>query len=123
MTLLSIISWGFECLGFYFIINNFNTGISLIWSFFSYSFSTIVGAVSMLPGGIGVTEGSLTLMLINQGLSNNDALASTFIVRVVTLWFAVLVGVVSVIIYQKRFGSITTELNNDNEIFDNQNNK
>jgi uncharacterized membrane protein YbhN (UPF0104 family) len=62
-------------------------------------------------------------MLINQGLSNNDALASTFIVRVVTLWFAVLVGVVSVIIYQKRFGSITTELNNDNEIFDNQNNK
>ena len=63
----------------------------------------------MLPGGIGVTEGSLTLMLINQGLSNNDAIAATFIVRVVTLWFAVLVGIISVFVYQKRFGDITIE--------------
>ena len=109
MTLLSVLSWGFECLGFYFILTNFSDGIKLIWSFFSYSFSTIVGAVSMLPGGIGVTEGSLTLMLINQGLSNNDAIAATFIVRVVTLWFAVLVGIISVFVYQKRFGDITIE--------------
>lgn len=114
MTLLSIISWGFECLGFYFIINNFSQNINLVWSFFTYSFSTIVGAVSMLPGGIGVTEGSLTLMLINKGLSNNDALASTFIIRVVTLWFAVLVGIISVVIYQKRYGRIAYESNIDN---------
>lgn len=113
MTFLSIISWGFECFGYYLVLTNFDVTIDILWAFFSYSFSTIVGAVSMLPGGLGVTEGSLTLMLVQKGFSNNDAIASTFIVRAVTLWFAVLVGAISVLFYQKRFGKITLDLNND----------
>lgn len=113
MTLLSIISWGFECLGYYFILTNFNFEINFFWAFFSYSFSTIVGAVSMLPGGLGVTEGSLTFMLIQKGFSNNDAFASTFIVRAVTLWFAVLIGAISLLFYQKRFGNILIDLDKE----------
>jgi uncharacterized protein (TIRG00374 family) len=66
----------------------------------------------MLPGGLGVTEGSLTLMLVQKGLSENDAFAATFIVRAVTLWFAVLVGAISVLFYQKRFGKVIDESNN-----------
>ena len=110
MTLFSIISWGFECLGYYFILAHFKFDIGLNWAFFSYSFSTIVGAVSMLPGGLGVTEGSLTLMIMKQGLSASDAFASTFIVRAVTLWFAVLIGAISLLFYQKRFGNISADL-------------
>jgi len=71
-----------------------------------------VGALSMLPGGLGVTEGSLTLMLVQKGLSEPNAFAATFIVRAVTLWFAVLVGAISVLFYQKRFGNIIIESNN-----------
>lgn len=115
MSLLSIISWGFECLGYYFILTNFELQIDFFWAFFSYSFSTIVGAASMLPGGLGVTEGSLTLMLVKKGFSTNDAFASTFIVRAVTLWFAVLIGAISVLFYQKRFGNIIVDLNNELE--------
>ncbi len=111
MTLLSIISWGFECFGYYLILTNFELKIDILWAFFSYSFATIVGALSMLPGGLGVTEGSLTLMLVQKGLSENDAFAATFIVRAVTLWFAVLVGAISVLFYQKRFGKIIIESN------------
>ena len=115
MTILSIVSWGFECFGYYLILTNFDFKIDVLWAFFSYSFATIVGALSMLPGGLGVTEGSLTLMLVQKGLSENDAFAATFIVRAVTLWFAVLVGALSVLIYQKRFGKIIIESNNDKE--------
>ena len=71
--------------------------------------SIIIGAISMLPGGLGVTEGSLTFMLVQKGVSNQYAVASTFIIRAVTLWFAVLIGVISVSIYQKRFGKIIIE--------------
>lgn len=110
MILVSTISWGFECIGYYIILKNFELNVSVVWSFFSYSFSTIVGAVSMLPGGLGVTEGSLTLMGFQKGLAENDAVATTFIIRVVTLWFAVLVGAISLLIYQKRFGKL--EMNN-----------
>jgi len=112
MTLLSIVSWGFECFGYYLILTNFEIEIGLFWAFFSYSFATIVGALSMLPGGLGVTEGSLTLMLVQKGLSEHSAFAATFIVRAVTLWFAVLVGAISVLFYQKRFGKIIVEAGN-----------
>jgi len=108
MTGLSLLSWFFECLGYYLILLNFGTGLSLLWSAFSYAFATIVGAISMLPGGLGVTEGSLTFFLIQKKFTNEIAVASTFIIRIVTLWFAVFVGVISVTIYQRRFGKINT---------------
>jgi uncharacterized protein (TIRG00374 family) len=109
MTLLSLASWGFECLGYYFILVNFNADFGLLWASFSYSFSTIVGAISMLPGGLGLTEGSLTFLLVQKGISDEIAVATTFIIRVVTLWFAVIVGIVSLSFYQKRFGSLKSE--------------
>ena len=111
MTLVSLASWFFECLGYYLILVNFpvKINVTLLWSAFSYCFATIVGAVSMLPGGLGVTEGSLTFMLIQKGATVQYAVASTFIIRVVTLWFAVLVGVISVSAYQRRFGKISFE--------------
>ena len=111
MTAVSLFSWFFECLGYYLILRNFpiNIHISLLWSAFSYCFAIIIGAISMLPGGLGVTEGSLTFMLVQKGVSNQYAVASTFIIRAVTLWFAVLIGVISVSIYQKRFGKIIIE--------------
>ncbi|MFC2103501.1 YbhN family protein [Bacteroidota bacterium] len=106
MTIVSLISWGFECLGYYLILLNFKIDFGFFWASFSYAFATIIGAVSMLPGGLGVTEGSLTFLLIDKGVANNVAVTTTFIVRVVTLWFAVLVGIFSVTVYQKRFGII-----------------
>lgn len=112
MTFLSIISWGFECLGYYIILANYNIEVNLLWASFAYAFATIVGAVSMLPGGLGVTEGSLSYMVVSQGYSKDIAFASTFIVRAVTLWFAVIIGVISIIIYQNKFGEIEFEENN-----------
>ena len=109
MTIVSLISWGFECLGYHLILVNFGINFGFFWASFSYAFATIIGAVSMLPGGLGVTEGSLTYLLVKKGVANNIAVTTTFIVRVVTLWFAVLVGIVSVSFYQKRFGKITID--------------
>jgi len=109
MTILSLISWGFECLGYYFILVNFDVDFGLLWASFSYSFSTIIGAISMLPGGLGLTEGSLTYLLMEKGITADISVATTFIVRAVTLWFAVLVGIVSLSFYQRRFGKIKIE--------------
>ncbi|NWF91012.1 MAG: flippase-like domain-containing protein, partial [Ignavibacteriaceae bacterium] len=109
MTILSFISWSFECLGYHLILINFSMSLSYLWASFSYAFATIVGAISMLPGGLGLTEGSLTYMLIKKSYSKEIAVASTFIIRIVTLWFAVFVGIISVSLYQKRFGKLTDE--------------
>ena len=109
MTVLGIISWSLECFAYYLILINFHLQVSFLWAAFSYGFAIIVGALSMLPGGLGITEGSLTFMLIRKNISKDIAVASTFIIRAVTLWFAVLVGIISVTIYQNRYGKITVE--------------
>lgn len=110
---ISIISWAFECLGYYLVITNFSDEISLLWSAFSYSFSTIVGAISMLPGGLGITEGSFLIMLKNSGLELSDSTAITFITRASTLWFAVIIGMIAFIIFNHKFGEIEIKDIND----------
>jgi uncharacterized protein (TIRG00374 family) len=90
MFLLSFVSWFFECFGFYLILENFDNSISLFWSSFAYAFSTILGSITMLPGGLGVTDGSLAFLLVQKGFSADISVTATFIIRVVTLWFAVL---------------------------------
>lgn len=56
MFFVSVVSWLFECFGFYLILINFGLDVNVLWPVFAYALSTIVGAVSMLPGGLGVTE-------------------------------------------------------------------
>ncbi len=102
MFFLSLISWLVECFGFYIILSNFDKEISIFLSIFIYSFSMIVGAISMLPAGLGITEGSLTLMIIEQGFTKDNAVAVTLLIRLITLWFSILVGVISLMLYRKK---------------------
>ena len=60
-TAISIAAWGCECVGFYLVIDALpNTSPDLGEATFIYSFATIFGAITLLPGGLGyTTEGSL----------------------------------------------------------------
>ncbi len=108
MILVSLVAWLFECLGFYFVLRNYNMHVIFILPIFVYSFSTIIGSITMLPGGLGATEGSLAYLLNINGFSSNEAVASTFIIRTVTLWFALILGVIHLFYFQREFGELTT---------------
>lgn len=99
---LSVVAWTFECLGYWIILRVFDAPPTMLKAAFIYAFSTIVGAVTMLPGGLGGTEGSLTGLVQLAGASKDVAVASTFIIRVATLWFAVVLGIVVTFAFQKR---------------------
>ncbi len=101
-TALSVASWAFECLGFWIILDIFSMPIHMLKSTFIYAFSTIFGAVTMLPGGLGATETSLTALTELAGVSRDVAVASTFIIRAATLWYAVIIGVVVTFFFQKH---------------------
>jgi uncharacterized membrane protein YbhN (UPF0104 family) len=109
MTLLSVVSWSFECVAYFLALRGFGFEADFFWTTFSYSFAIVLGAVSMLPGGLGVTEGSLTFLAVRNGCDPNVAVAATFLIRAATLWFSVVVGVVAVALYQRRFGKIIIE--------------
>ena len=101
MTLLTAIAWGIECLGFYIILFNFNVQVSYYNVLYIYSLSILVGSVSMSPAGMGFTEGSLTYLLIKNNVEKDIAVAATILVRIVTLWFSVLFGLISLFFYKK----------------------
>lgn len=101
-SLLSVIAWFFECFGFYLILSEFGAPPTLLKSVFIYAFSTVIGAVSMLPGGLGSTEGSLTGLTMLAGATKEIAIASTFIIRLATLWFAVVIGIFVTFAMQHR---------------------
>lgn len=103
MTLVSLIAWGFECLSYYIILSNFTVGITVFWSAYAYALATIVGAVSFLPGGLGLTEGTLYFLLLGNGGSKEIAATTTFLIRIATLWFAVLVGTIHLSVYQRKY--------------------
>lgn len=107
---LSLLAWFCECLGFYLVLTGLGAPITLFMATFIYAFATIAGAITMLPGGIGVTEGSMTGLLILFGVVRHQAVASTLIIRVATLWFAVLVGALVLIYNQKRFAAAEQEM-------------
>ncbi|MCH7609802.1 MAG: flippase-like domain-containing protein [Chloroflexi bacterium] len=60
---------------------------------FVLSFSTIVGAISALPGGLVAADGSIAGMLaLLLGLSATTAASATLLIRFATLWFGVGLG-------------------------------
>lgn len=59
-----------------------------------YSFSIILGNISFVPGGLGVTEGSLTGLLSLQGIEFSTAVGLALMIRLFTLWYAIIVGFV-----------------------------
>jgi len=92
-TVLSLIAWGCESIGFYLVINAF-PGVEIAYTdtLFIYAFAILVGAVTMLPGGLGVTEGTITGLLVLLDVPVAVAVAATLITRLATLWFAVFIG-------------------------------
>jgi uncharacterized protein (TIRG00374 family) len=100
---LSIFSWFFECLALFFVLKGFRLDINFLLPIFAFSFSTIAGAVSMVPGGLGVAESSMAGILIFSGITKTIAIASTLIIRFCTLWFGVLVGLLTLSIYGFKF--------------------
>ncbi|HAA76437.1 TPA: hypothetical protein DCE37_15085 [Candidatus Latescibacteria bacterium] len=94
---IGVAAWLAECLGLYYILLGFGATVDVASAAFIYAFATIFGALTLLPGGIGTTEGSMTGLLTLEGLPLADAVAATFVIRVCTLWFAVAIGAVVLI--------------------------
>jgi uncharacterized protein (TIRG00374 family) len=74
----------------------------LILAIFILAFSTVAGGASGVPGGLGVTEGSLTGMLILlANLPADLAATATLLIRFCTMWLGVTSGLVVVLVWRK----------------------
>jgi uncharacterized protein (TIRG00374 family) len=112
-TLISIVSWGFECVAFYFVLVGLEvegTALLLLQATFIFAASTLSGLVSFLPGGLGVSEvTSVGLLVALVGMSVSAATTATIVIRFATLWFGVLCGVIALAWFGRRYRETTDE--------------
>ena len=99
---ISVAAWFVEGLVLHFSLVACGSELNIIQSTFVYSLSSLVGALSMLPGGLIVTEGSMSGMLCLFGVKLNRGALVTLIVRLCTLWFAVFAGMAFLFFLQRR---------------------
>jgi len=92
-TVLSLVAWAAEAWAFYLVLGWMNLAVSFPSATFVYAVSMLGGALSFMPGGLGGAEAIMVGLLLWQGIGAADAVAATIIIRVATLWFAVLLGV------------------------------
>ena len=108
--ILGIGAWFSEGLAFWVILEGLDAQVPLLRALPIYAAATLVGAVSALPGGLVGTEGSMLALLQQSGISRGVATAGTLLVRLVTLWFAVALGLAALFCLSRlRPGSIQAE--------------
>lgn len=109
-TMISVISWGFECLAFFWVlmgVGSIPSWLLLLQATFIFAASTLFGLVSFLPGGLGASEvSSVGLLLALVGLSASAATTATIVIRFCTLWFGVLLGVIALAWLSRYTGTL-----------------
>ena len=100
---IGVVSWLGEGLAYFLVVRGMGAESSLpaaLIAVFIFSISSIIGAVVATPGGLGGTEGSL-VALSEQflGLARTPASAAALLIRFATLWFGVLLGVLSLLLW------------------------
>jgi uncharacterized protein (TIRG00374 family) len=104
-TAISFVSWGFECLGVYLCAVGLGADLGFLTVVFVFAVSSLLGVLSMLPGGIGAVEAGLALQFVAVGgLSSGLAGALTLVIRLATLWFATLIGIAGLLIVRRLLG-------------------
>ncbi len=91
------VAWFAEGLALWVILKGIGSEIDLARALSIYAAATLVGAVTALPGGLVGTEGSMLALLQQSGVTRVGASAGTVLVRLVTLWFAVAVGLAAIL--------------------------
>lgn len=99
-TALSVVAWGLEGLALWVALRGFGVPADPLVGVFVFSLGSVVGAASLLPGGLGAAEASMLGLLLTFGYSEPVAAGATIVVRVGTLWYAAGLGVVTFTLYR-----------------------
>jgi len=93
---LGLVAWGAEGLGLFWICRGVRIEIDVIPAIGIYAVAALAGSAAFfLPGGIGGMEVVMAALLHQAGAPITTSLIATLLCRLATLWFAVLIGVLT----------------------------
>jgi len=68
----------------------------------AYGVAQVVGSIPVIPGGLGIVEGSLAVILAAYGAGRVPALSAALVFRSISFWLAVAVGWISVAVIARQ---------------------
>jgi uncharacterized protein (TIRG00374 family) len=102
---LGVLAWCAECVGLWLVLLGLGYGhLSLFAAMFVYALSTLAGAISFLPGGLGATEAGMAGLLTLFAVPGGTTVAAVLLIRLATLWFATALGVAVYLVHQRALG-------------------
>ena len=99
---LSFFVWMTDAIMIYFIFVGFNLNFDIIFSTFSMYSSLLLGVLTMIPAGIGVTEVSFVEILKSEGVDTATSTSLIILFRLVTIWFLTVLGFCATRYFWKR---------------------
>ena len=94
---LTLAAWAAQGLAVWLICQELQVDIPWLTASGFYAVAMVAGALSALPAGLGGTEAVLTGLLVAQGATAAAALTITVLVRLLTLWLAVAIGLLALL--------------------------
>jgi putative heme transporter len=70
----------------------------------AYGVAQVVGSFPVVPGGLGIVEGSLAVILIAYGSQRVQAVSAALAFRIVNFWLAIAIGWISVGVIAHQLG-------------------
>ncbi|SHI90472.1 conserved hypothetical protein [Palleronia salina] len=93
-SVLGLIGWVAEGYAFWLLLGWMGADMDLWTAMAIFVFATLAGGLTGAPGGIGGAEAAMIALLVARGVPLEIALPATAVIRVTTLWFAILIGLV-----------------------------
>jgi uncharacterized protein (TIRG00374 family) len=105
-TSLSLAAWATHGLVLSAITRSFpGSSITVAGSMLAYCSPLLAGTLAMIPGGLGLTEASMTGVLVHTGgpgITLAVATAISIVVRFLTFWLAIVLGFVALGLWQLK---------------------
>lgn len=89
---LGIIGWFAEGYAFHILLVWMGSDIGLAKAIAIFIFSTLAGGLTGAPGGVGGAEAAMVALLALEGIPLEVSIPATALIRLTTLWFAILIG-------------------------------
>lgn len=89
---LGLIGWFAEGYAFHMLLIWMGADIGLAKAMAIFTFSTLAGGLTGAPGGVGGAEAAMVALLSLEGIPLEVSIPATAVIRLTTLWFAILIG-------------------------------
>ena len=102
-TLIGALAWSLEGVSLWLLLRGMGIeAVCIGGATIAHTAAGLLGALTLLPGGLGSTEAGTVGMLALQGVALAAATPATLLIRLMTLWFATLLGMICLLELHRR---------------------